>query len=108
MTLLDNLAFLEPLQAYPYAYTVLQLAGLALAAWLANWLTRMILVRVVTRVVQATPMRWDDALMSPKVLARLANIVPDHRPARRVGDGGAQCGLGVRGADHRACDQQCS
>ncbi|WP_228064363.1 mechanosensitive ion channel family protein [Novilysobacter avium] len=76
MTLFENLAFLEPLQAYPYAYTVLQLAGLALAAWLANWLTRMILVRVVTRVVQATPMRWDDALMSPKVLARLANIVP--------------------------------
>lgn len=76
MTLITELPFLEPLTAYPYTFTVLQLAGLALAAWLANWLARMILVRVVTRVVKATPMRWDDALMSPKVLARLANIVP--------------------------------
>ncbi|QOW24270.1 mechanosensitive ion channel domain-containing protein [Lysobacter sp. H23M47] len=76
MTPLTDLSFLEPLEAYPYTFTVLQLAGLAMAAWLANWLTRMILVRVVTRVVKATPMRWDDALMSPKVLARLANIVP--------------------------------
>ncbi|KIQ96942.1 mechanosensitive ion channel domain-containing protein [Lysobacter sp. A03] len=76
MTLLTDWTFLEPLEAYPYTFTALQLAGLALAAWLANWLTRVILVRVVTRVVKATPMRWDDALMSPKVLARLANIVP--------------------------------
>ena len=76
MTLLTDLAFLQPLAAYPYTLTLVQLAGLALAAWLANWLTRMVLVRVVGRLVKATPMRWDDALMSPKVLARLANIVP--------------------------------
>src|SRR5690606_5428271 len=76
MTSLTDLAFLQPLAAYPYAFTLLQLAALLLAAWLANWLTRLVLVRVVGRVVKATPMLWDDALMSPKVLARLANVVP--------------------------------
>ncbi len=76
MNLLTDLPFVAPLADYPYAVAMLQLTGLALAAWLANWLTRMVLVRVVGRVVKATPMVWDDAMMSPKVLARLANIVP--------------------------------
>lgn len=76
MTSLTELSFLQPLAEYPFALTVLQLAGLVLAAWLANWLTRMVLIRVVGKLVRATPMRWDDALMSPRVLARLANVVP--------------------------------
>jgi len=40
------------------------LLGLLLAAWLANWITRRILLKVVARVAQASPLQWDDALMA--------------------------------------------
>ncbi len=76
MNFLTDLAFLQPLADIPHAFTALGLAGLLLLAWLANWLTRQVLTRVVGRLVKASPMKWDDALMSRGVLARLANIVP--------------------------------
>ncbi len=76
MTPLTDLAFLKPLTAFPHTLTVVRIGALLLAAWGANWVTRLLLVRVVGGLVKATPMRWDDALMSRKVLARLANVVP--------------------------------
>jgi len=71
-----DLAFLQPLAAIPYAFTMLGIVGLLLLAWVANWLTRQILIRVVGRLVKVSPMKWDDAVMSRRVLARLANMVP--------------------------------
>ncbi len=66
----------QPLAAFPYASTILGLLALTLAALLANWLTRRVLVAVVGRLVAATPGKWDDALFGRRVLARLANVVP--------------------------------
>lgn len=71
-----DLAFLQPLAAIPYAFTMLGIVGLLLLAWVANWLTRQVLIRVVGGLVKASPMKWDDAVMSRRVLARLANMVP--------------------------------
>ncbi|MGH8075258.1 MAG: mechanosensitive ion channel family protein, partial [Lysobacter sp.] len=71
-----NNALLQPLAGYPYAQTALGLIALLLGAWIANWLTRQVLLRVVGRLAQASPSQWDDALMSRRVLARLANVVP--------------------------------
>ena len=67
---------LQPLAGYPYARTGLGLLVLLLGAWIANWLTRQVLLKVVARLAQASPSHWDDALMSRRVLARLANVVP--------------------------------
>ena len=67
---------LQPLAGYPYARTGLGLLVLLLGAWIANWLTRQVLLKVVGRLAQASPSHWDDALMSRRVLARLANVVP--------------------------------
>ena len=71
-----NNALLQPLAGYPHAQTALGLLALLLGAWIANWLTRQVLLRVVGRLAQASPTQWDDALMSRRVLARLANVVP--------------------------------
>ena len=68
--------FARPVAGLPYASTWLPLLGLLLAAWLANWITRRVLLKVVARVAQASPLQWDDALMARGVLSRLAHVVP--------------------------------
>lgn len=72
----NALEFLRPLAALPYAPTAFALAGLLLAAIIANWLTRRVLLKVVARLASATSAQWDDVLMSHRVLQRLAHLVP--------------------------------
>ncbi len=66
----------RPLAGIPYASTLVGLLALALVAWIANWLTRRVLLAVVGRLAKASPSKWDDAVMGRRVLARLANVVP--------------------------------
>lgn len=66
----------RPLAGIPYASTMVGLLVVALVAWLANWLTRRVLLAVVGRLAKASPSKWDDAIMGRHVLARLANVVP--------------------------------
>ena len=66
----------RPLESVPYASTLVGLLVLALVAWLANWLTRRVLLAVVGRLAKASPTKWDDEIMGHHVLARLANVVP--------------------------------
>ncbi|WP_084105707.1 MULTISPECIES: mechanosensitive ion channel family protein [Lysobacter] len=76
MNFLADVEFLRPLMAIPHMTMLIGLTGLLLLAWVANWLTRQVLIRVVGGLVKASPMKWDDAVMSRRVLARLANMVP--------------------------------
>ncbi len=64
------------LQGYPWLMTLLQLAVLALVVWLANIITRHLLIRALTRAAKLSSTQWDDALLGRGVIARLANIVP--------------------------------
>ena len=64
------------LSAYPYAPTLISLAALLLGAWLANFIVRRVLLRIVERMVVASPLRFDDALLSRGVLSRLVHAVP--------------------------------
>ncbi|WP_027081086.1 mechanosensitive ion channel family protein [Luteimonas mephitis] len=66
----------RPLAGVPFASTLAGLLALALIAWIANWLTRRVLLAVVGRLAKASPSKWDDAIMGRRVLARLANVVP--------------------------------
>src|SRR5688572_12383479 len=66
----------RPLDGVPYAATLVGLLVLAFVAWIANWLTRRVLLVVVGRLAKASPTNWDDAIMERRVLARLANVVP--------------------------------
>ncbi len=73
---LDHLQ--EVLAPYPWAYTLVVLAGLLLAAWLANWVTKRVLLRGLLRVLRATPLggRDHDHAVQLRVIPRLANVVP--------------------------------
>ncbi|WP_407353065.1 mechanosensitive ion channel family protein [Luteimonas sp. R10] len=64
------------LAGVPYADTLLALLALILGAALASWITRRVLLRIVRKLVQASPMHWDDALLASGVLSRLAHVVP--------------------------------
>jgi miniconductance mechanosensitive channel len=66
----------DSIQAHPWLQTTVYAAGLALAAALADYLTQRILVRVAARIVRASPMKWDDALLARGVGKRLSHVVP--------------------------------
>jgi len=69
-------SWLQPLHNYPWAVTALLLIALLAAALLADWITRRVLLRVATRLVQASATQWDDALLARGVLDRLAHVLP--------------------------------
>ena len=68
-------AALEP---HPWAWTLIVAAALLLAAWLANWLTRHVLLRGVRRLLRSTVFRQaeHDNDVRLLVIPRLANVVP--------------------------------
>ena len=67
---MPDIAFLRELPP------VASLALLVLAAWLAGVLVRSVLLRVVARLAEASPLHWDDAIVRSRTLSRLADVVP--------------------------------
>jgi len=51
-------------------------AGLLIAAWLAWFVFGRIVVRILARLAEASPLHWDDALVQRRVPQRLSWIVP--------------------------------
>ena len=47
-----------------------------LVAWLATWLVRRLLVRLIRHILQNNRFHWDDALVSNQVFTRLSWLVP--------------------------------
>ncbi len=66
----------EQLAPYPMAYPVLVLGVLLLAAWLANFVTKRILLRGLGRVVRMLPGGGEGGARDLRVIRRLANVVP--------------------------------
>jgi len=62
--------------AHPWAQTVASLGGLFLAAFVANFLIKAILLKVLDRIVQRTAFGQDEELKQNGVIGHLANIVP--------------------------------
>ncbi|QDU83118.1 Miniconductance mechanosensitive channel YbdG [Planctomycetes bacterium Pla163] len=50
--------------------------GVALAAWLANLVTKKVIVRVVRAVIERSRFKWDDALVEHRVFERLSHLAP--------------------------------
>jgi len=69
-------AWRERLADYPMLEMALGLSALILLAAVADLLTRRVLLRVVERLVRASPVRWDDALLERGVVRRLSRVVP--------------------------------
>ncbi|MAL04129.1 MAG: mechanosensitive ion channel protein MscS [Arenimonas sp.] len=66
----------DQLTAHPWLHSATIGLALLLLAWLADQLTQRILLRILVRLVEASPVKWDDALLSRGVIARLAHAVP--------------------------------
>ncbi len=66
----------ERFEAHPWAYTLLALIALLTLAWVANWVTKHILLRGLQRLVDATAAISDPALSPLTVVARLSNVIP--------------------------------
>jgi miniconductance mechanosensitive channel len=73
--LLENLQ--NTLEPWPWAYTTIVLCALALAAWLANFVTKRILLRGLRRLVRRLPGNGgSEGGSNLRVISRLANVVP--------------------------------
>lgn len=68
----------QTLEPWPWAYTALVLCALALAAWLANFVTKRILLRGLRRLVRRLPgsSAGNEGGSNLRVISRLANVVP--------------------------------
>jgi miniconductance mechanosensitive channel len=69
-------AWLAPLADTPWLQTSVALAGLLALAFIADWITRRVLLRLIGQAVVATPNKYDDALLGRGVISRLAHVVP--------------------------------
>ncbi|HEY1036205.1 MAG TPA: mechanosensitive ion channel domain-containing protein, partial [Pseudoxanthomonas sp.] len=71
---------LEALRAllapYPWAYTLVVASALVLVAWLANWITKRVLLRGLRRLLTTLPLGQGDHQVRLRVIPRLANVVP--------------------------------
>lgn len=67
---------LDWLEQHPVSHTLLSLAALCLLAWIANWLTKHILLRGLRRLVGLSSLAADPKLTPLGIVARLSNIVP--------------------------------
>ncbi len=74
MTGFDELSAL--LDAHAWSYTVLAIALLSFAAWVADWLTRRVLVRGFYRIVNAKAQSQERMVTDHGVVRRLAHAVP--------------------------------
>ena len=63
------------LQPYPWAYTTLVICALVLAAWLANWVTKRVLLRGLRRMLNSLPL-GEPHEVRLRVIPRLANVIP--------------------------------
>jgi len=66
------------LAPYPWAYTVTVLCALLLLAWLANFVTKHVLLRGLRKLLMKTPLggAGHDQDVRMRVIPRLANVVP--------------------------------
>ncbi|WP_313316783.1 mechanosensitive ion channel domain-containing protein [Stenotrophomonas sp.] len=64
------------LAPYPMAYPAVVLAALLLVAWLANFVTKRILLRSLRSVIERISSTDHGARQPLRVIARLANVVP--------------------------------
>lgn len=52
------------------------LLGMIVVAGIIHWLTRMLVIRSLYKIVKRTPAQWDDLLVDKKVLSNLSHVIP--------------------------------
>lgn len=52
------------------------IAGVFFISWLANLITKAVILKVVTRIVKKTTSTWDDIFLEQKVFTRMSHFAP--------------------------------
>ena len=55
---------------------VIEVLGVAVLAFVANWITKSIILRVVHQAVKRTRTDWDDVLVKRRVFQRMSHLAP--------------------------------
>jgi miniconductance mechanosensitive channel len=55
---------------------IILLAGILVLAWVANFITKKVILRIVSRVVKRSRTQWDDILAGHRVFTMLSHLVP--------------------------------
>src|SRR5512141_635837 len=50
--------------------------SIAIISWLANLITKTIILKVVTRIVRNSKNQWDDIFLENKVFTRMSHLAP--------------------------------
>ncbi len=66
----------EFLNENPLVATLIGLAAMFLAAYLADWIAKRVFLRTITRIAVETSFKFDDVLLKFNVFERLAHIAP--------------------------------
>lgn len=61
---------------FPWAFTLIGVLVLILAAWLVNVIVKRILLRVINRMIASTSFGRDEELARHDIIPRLANVMP--------------------------------
>jgi miniconductance mechanosensitive channel len=72
----ELITFRDWLENYPWLYQLLAVSAIIVAAIFANWLTKRVLLRGLERLLRAIPAAHGEAPMKPRVIKRVANVVP--------------------------------
>lgn len=59
-----------------YLSILIMILFITLICVIANFITRKIVIKIITQIVQKTKFQWDDVLLERKVFHRLSHIVP--------------------------------
>ncbi|MHC0038508.1 mechanosensitive ion channel family protein [Pseudoneobacillus sp. C159] len=59
-----------------YLSTIIMLLFIALLCFVANFITKKVFIRIITRIVNRTKFQWDNMLMERQVFRKLSHIVP--------------------------------
>lgn len=65
-----------PADTAELAARAIGVVALLLIAWLANFITKRVIMRAVLSIVRRTSVRWDDALVEAGVFTRLSHMAP--------------------------------
>ena len=72
---LNNFGIENPKAVKALSVTIM-IIFIALICFIANFITKQIVVRIITKIVRKNAFQWDDILLERKVFRKLSHIVP--------------------------------
>ena len=59
-----------------YLTVITMILFIAILCWIANFITKKVVIRIITKMITRNKFKWDDIMLERKVFHRLSHIVP--------------------------------